>query len=69
MIKIRMKTPPLDQTEGRREGDQAKKLSKYAQVEEHGQKVDDLEEHSHQEFNMGNDDVIPIRETLEDASQ
>nr|GEV84205.1 retrovirus-related Pol polyprotein from transposon TNT 1-94 [Tanacetum cinerariifolium] len=27
MIKTKMKTPPLDQTEGRREGDQAKKLS------------------------------------------
>ncbi|GJS75799.1 hypothetical protein Tco_0725680 [Tanacetum coccineum] len=26
-------------------------------------------EHSHQEFNTGNDDVIPVRETLKDASQ
>ncbi|GJY59661.1 hypothetical protein Tco_0459553 [Tanacetum coccineum] len=42
---------------------------KSAQAEEHGQKVDDLEEHSHKEFNTGNDDVIPVRETLEDASQ
>ncbi|GKC62920.1 hypothetical protein Tco_1095518, partial [Tanacetum coccineum] len=25
--------------------------------------------HSHQEFNTGDDDVIPVRETLEDASQ
>ncbi|GJX94722.1 hypothetical protein Tco_0349308 [Tanacetum coccineum] len=69
MIKTRMKTPPLDQTKGQREGDQAKKLSKSAQVEEHGQKVDDLEEQSHQEFNTGDDDVILVRETLEDASQ
>nr|GEU91202.1 hypothetical protein [Tanacetum cinerariifolium] len=37
-----VKNPPLDQTEGRREGDQ---------------------------FNTGNDDVTPVRETLEDASQ
>ncbi|GJZ58153.1 hypothetical protein Tco_0613647 [Tanacetum coccineum] len=96
MIKTRMKTPPLDQTEGRREGDQAKKLSHQKNwhirspspqvlqkvhpdlnqnlqasllMQEHGQKVDDLEEHSHQEFNTGDDDVIPVRETLEDASQ
>nr|GEV57891.1 retrovirus-related Pol polyprotein from transposon TNT 1-94 [Tanacetum cinerariifolium] len=34
-----------------------------------GQKVDDLKEHSHQEFNTGHDDVIPVRETLEDVSQ
>ncbi|GKB41457.1 hypothetical protein Tco_0886399 [Tanacetum coccineum] len=48
---------------------QPKSSGKSAQAEEHGQKVDDLEEHSHQEFNTGNDDVIPVREILEDASQ
>ncbi|GKD20530.1 hypothetical protein Tco_1222233 [Tanacetum coccineum] len=48
---------------------QPKSLGKSAQAEEHGQKVDNLEEHSHQEFNTGDDDVIPVRETLEDASQ
>ncbi|GJS46705.1 hypothetical protein Tco_0596826 [Tanacetum coccineum] len=62
MIKTRMKTPPLDQTEGRREGDLEKKLSKSAQAEEHGQKVDDLEEQSYQEFNTGNDDATLVRE-------
>ncbi|GJW67564.1 hypothetical protein Tco_0121988 [Tanacetum coccineum] len=48
---------------------QPKSSGKSAQAEEHGQKVDALEEHSHQEFNTGNDDVIPVREILEDASQ
>ncbi|GKA28872.1 hypothetical protein Tco_0715117 [Tanacetum coccineum] len=33
------------------------------------QKVDDLEDQTHQEFNTGNDDVTPVREALEDASQ
>nr|GEV44466.1 hypothetical protein [Tanacetum cinerariifolium] len=66
MIKTRMKTPMLDQTEGRREGDQEKKLSKSAYAEEHGQKVDDLEDQTHQEFNTGNDDVTHIREALDD---
>ncbi|GKD86954.1 hypothetical protein Tco_1358108, partial [Tanacetum coccineum] len=35
---------------------QPKSLSKSAHAEEHGQKVDDLEDQSHQEFNTGNDD-------------
>ncbi|GJX06728.1 hypothetical protein Tco_0194660 [Tanacetum coccineum] len=52
MIKTRMKTPSLDQIEG-----------KSAHAEEHGQKVDDLEDQPHQEFNIGNDDVAPVRET------
>nr|GEX23916.1 hypothetical protein [Tanacetum cinerariifolium] len=68
MIKTRMKTPSLDQTKVQREGDQAKKPSKSAQAEKHGQKVNDLKEHSHQEFNTRHDDVILVRETLEDAS-
>ncbi|GKD11871.1 hypothetical protein Tco_1196278 [Tanacetum coccineum] len=41
---------------------QLKSLGKSAQAEEHGQKVDDLEEQSHQEFNTGNNDATPIRE-------
>ncbi|GJW89968.1 retrovirus-related pol polyprotein from transposon TNT 1-94 [Tanacetum coccineum] len=48
---------------------QPKSLGKFAQAKEHSQKVDDLEEHSHQEFNKRDNDVIPVRETLEDASQ
>ncbi|GKC65551.1 hypothetical protein Tco_1098149 [Tanacetum coccineum] len=48
---------------------QPKSSGKSAQAEEHSQKVDDLEEHSHQEFNTGDDDVIPVQETLDDASQ
>ncbi|GKD86521.1 hypothetical protein Tco_1357675, partial [Tanacetum coccineum] len=39
-----------------------KTSGKSAQAEEHGQKVDDLEEQSHQEFNTGNDDATPVRE-------
>ncbi|GJW55616.1 hypothetical protein Tco_0099701 [Tanacetum coccineum] len=41
---------------------QPKSSGKSAQAEEHGQKVDDLEEQSHQEFNTGNDDATPVRE-------
>ncbi|GKE71401.1 hypothetical protein Tco_1529473, partial [Tanacetum coccineum] len=41
---------------------------KFAHVEEHGQKVDDLEDQSHQEFNTGNNDVTPIREALDDET-
>ncbi|GKB83360.1 hypothetical protein Tco_0950255 [Tanacetum coccineum] len=48
---------------------QPKSSGKSAQAEEHGQKFDDLEEHSHQKFNTGNDDVIPVQEILEDATQ
>ncbi|GKB89312.1 hypothetical protein Tco_0961584 [Tanacetum coccineum] len=48
---------------------QLKSSGNSAQAEEHGQNVDDLEEHTHQEFNTRDDDVIPVQETLEDASQ
>ncbi|GJT71090.1 hypothetical protein Tco_1030376 [Tanacetum coccineum] len=48
---------------------QPKSLGKSAHAEEHGQKVYDLEEHSHQEFNTGDDNEIPVREILEDARQ
>ncbi|GJU25109.1 retrovirus-related pol polyprotein from transposon TNT 1-94 [Tanacetum coccineum] len=41
---------------------QPKSSGKYAQAEEHGQKVDDLEEQSDQEFNTRNDDATLIRE-------
>nr|GEV38228.1 hypothetical protein [Tanacetum cinerariifolium] len=39
---------------------QPKSLGKSAYAEEHGQKVDDLEDQTHQEFNTGNDDVTLI---------
>nr|GEV89980.1 hypothetical protein [Tanacetum cinerariifolium] len=49
---------------------QPKSTSKSAQAEEHSQKVDDLEDQSHQEFNTGNDDETSIRESLDvDKSQ
>ncbi|GKD77725.1 hypothetical protein Tco_1340346, partial [Tanacetum coccineum] len=48
---------------------QPKSSGKSTQTDEHGHKVDHLEEHSYQEFNTGDDDVIPVRETLDDASQ
>ncbi|GKB04953.1 hypothetical protein Tco_0833148 [Tanacetum coccineum] len=38
-----------------------------AHVEEHGQKVDDLEDQPHQEFNIGNDDVTPERKGRDDV--
>nr|GEY41754.1 hypothetical protein [Tanacetum cinerariifolium] len=47
---------------------QPKSSGKSAYAEEHGQKVDDLKEHSHQDFNTGDDDVIHVQETLEDTS-
>ncbi|GJS69504.1 hypothetical protein Tco_0702345 [Tanacetum coccineum] len=50
-------------------GSQPKSSGKSAQAEEHRQQVDDLEEHLHQEFKTRDDDVIPVREKLEDASQ
>ncbi|GJZ09404.1 hypothetical protein Tco_0543687 [Tanacetum coccineum] len=37
-----------------------KSSGKSAQTEEHGQKVDDLEEQSHQEFNTRNNDATPF---------
>ncbi|GKE23157.1 hypothetical protein Tco_1434669 [Tanacetum coccineum] len=45
---------------------QPKSPGKSAQAEEHGPKVDDLEELSHQEFETGNDDVSPARKTIDD---
>ncbi|GKA47840.1 hypothetical protein Tco_0740798 [Tanacetum coccineum] len=43
---------------------QPKSSSKSAQAEEHGPRVDDLEEPLHQEFNTGNDDVLHVREII-----
>ncbi|GKE72128.1 hypothetical protein Tco_1534169 [Tanacetum coccineum] len=65
---VTMKRGQDDQIEGQREGDQAKKLS-HQKIQHIRSPIDDLEEHSHQEFNTGDDDVIPVWETLEDASQ
>nr|GEV37840.1 hypothetical protein [Tanacetum cinerariifolium] len=49
---------------------QPKSSSKYAHAEEHGQKVDDLEDQSQQEFNIGNDNETYVREALDvDESQ
>ncbi|GJV32281.1 hypothetical protein Tco_1392681 [Tanacetum coccineum] len=47
---------------------QPKSSGKSAQAEEHGPRVDDLEEPSHQEFNTSNDDVSPARETVDDRT-
>ncbi|GKC58680.1 hypothetical protein Tco_1086278, partial [Tanacetum coccineum] len=43
---------------------QPKSSGKSAQVEEHGPRVDDLEEPLHQEFNTGNDYVSLVREII-----
>ncbi|GJS00581.1 hypothetical protein Tco_0317089 [Tanacetum coccineum] len=78
MIKTRMKNPPLDQTEGQREGDQARNLShpKNQLIKRAGQQVlqkrlsrsqpTELEDPSHQEFNTGDDDVTLPRETQDE---
>ncbi|GJZ89505.1 hypothetical protein Tco_0661287 [Tanacetum coccineum] len=42
---------------GSNRGSQPKSSGKSAHAEEHGQKVNDLEDQLHQEFNTGNDDV------------
>nr|GEV23278.1 integrase, catalytic region, zinc finger, CCHC-type, peptidase aspartic, catalytic [Tanacetum cinerariifolium] len=44
---------------------QPKSLGMSTYVEEHGQKVDDLEDQTHQEFNTGNDDVTRVQEALD----
>ncbi|GJX10080.1 hypothetical protein Tco_0199939 [Tanacetum coccineum] len=43
---------------------QPKSSGKSAQAEEHGPRVDDLEEPLHQEFNTGNDDISHVREII-----
>ncbi|GKA75868.1 hypothetical protein Tco_0782246 [Tanacetum coccineum] len=43
---------------------QPKSSGKSAQAEEHGPRVDDLEEPLHQEFNKRNNDVSPAREII-----
>ncbi|GJS85665.1 hypothetical protein Tco_0752206 [Tanacetum coccineum] len=45
---------------------QPKSSGKSAHAEEHGQKVDDLQDQPHQEFNTGNNDETPVREALDD---
>ncbi|GJY38427.1 hypothetical protein Tco_0424791 [Tanacetum coccineum] len=47
---------------------QPKSSGKSAQAEEHGPRVDDLEEPSHQEFETGNDDISPARELAQASS-
>nr|GEV41560.1 hypothetical protein [Tanacetum cinerariifolium] len=42
-----------------------KESGKSAYAEKHGQKVDDLEDQTHQEFNTRNDDVTHVREALD----
>ncbi|GJS66367.1 hypothetical protein Tco_0680931 [Tanacetum coccineum] len=46
--------------------DEAKEIrqGRSAQAEDYGLRVDDLEEPLHQEFNIGNDDVSPVREII-----
>ncbi|GKD99155.1 hypothetical protein Tco_1383052, partial [Tanacetum coccineum] len=46
-------------------GSLPKSSGKSAQEEEHDPRVDDLEEPFHQEFYIGNDDVSPVRETID----
>ncbi|GKA48707.1 hypothetical protein Tco_0741665 [Tanacetum coccineum] len=55
-----------DPSDGSNRGSQPKSSGKSAYAEEHGQKVDDLEDQSHQEFSIENDDETFIREALDD---
>nr|GEU68924.1 hypothetical protein [Tanacetum cinerariifolium] len=45
---------------------QLKSSGKSTYAKEHGQKVDELKDQTHQEFNTRNDDVTPVREALDD---
>nr|GEV94306.1 hypothetical protein [Tanacetum cinerariifolium] len=45
---------------------QPKSSGKSAYTEEHGQKVNNLKDQTHQEFNTGNDDVTLVQEALDD---
>ncbi|GKD46314.1 hypothetical protein Tco_1270959 [Tanacetum coccineum] len=54
----------MKQRRSGKEESQLKSSGKSAQAEEHGLRVDDLEEPLHQEFNTGNDDVSPVREII-----
>ncbi|GJY47602.1 hypothetical protein Tco_0436665 [Tanacetum coccineum] len=50
---------------GSNRGSPPKSSGKSVQEEEHDPRVDDLEEPFHQEFDTGNDDVSPVRETTD----
>ncbi|GKE23123.1 hypothetical protein Tco_1434635 [Tanacetum coccineum] len=75
---IKMKNPPLDQIEGQREGDQARKLSQPMNllIRRAGQQgpprgasrsqSTNLDESTHQKFNTGDDDVTPAREAQDE---
>ncbi|GKB11354.1 hypothetical protein Tco_0845277, partial [Tanacetum coccineum] len=56
--------PSAGSNQGTKKRSQPKSSGKSAQAEEHGPRVDDLEEPLHQEFNTRNDDVSPIREII-----
>ncbi|GJT51407.1 hypothetical protein Tco_0977564 [Tanacetum coccineum] len=61
MTKIKIKTPPLDQTEGRKEGSQARKS---AHAEEPSYIVDDSRVQQNQELDIGHtDDQLDIETT------
>ncbi|GJT48375.1 hypothetical protein Tco_0974532 [Tanacetum coccineum] len=52
-------------SDGSNRGSPPKSSGKSVQEEEHDPRVDDLEEPFHQEFDTGNDDVSPVRETTD----
>nr|GEW14141.1 hypothetical protein [Tanacetum cinerariifolium] len=56
----KIETPPLDQTEGRKERSQARKLSHPKIQEEPSHTVDDSGVEQDQEFNTGNNDEQPV---------
>ncbi|GJY50636.1 hypothetical protein Tco_0441483 [Tanacetum coccineum] len=67
MTKTKIDTPPLDQTEGRKEGNQAKKLSHPEIQEEPSQTIDDSGVQQDQEFDTGNNDEQPVDKEVSKA--
>ncbi|GJU64575.1 hypothetical protein Tco_1246410 [Tanacetum coccineum] len=54
----------INQRRSGKEESQPKSSGKSGQAEEHGLRVDNLEEPLHQEFNTGNDDISHVREII-----
>ncbi|GJT11032.1 hypothetical protein Tco_0858074 [Tanacetum coccineum] len=67
MTETKIKTPPLDQTEGRKEGNQAKKLSHPEIQEEPSHTINDSGVQQDQEFDMGNNDEQPADKEVSKA--
>ncbi|GKC85427.1 hypothetical protein Tco_1141144 [Tanacetum coccineum] len=67
MTETKIETPSLDQTEGRNEGNQAKKLSHPKIQEEPSHTLDDSGVQQNQEFDTGNNDEQPADKEVSKA--